>query len=390
MMWRRFAATFALTASCGSAFAQSSITLYGVIDEGLDFANNSKGHQLYAMTQGDVQRSRFGFKGEEDLGAGLAAIFTLEGGVDVNSGKESPNGRIFGRQSFFGLRSNSWGTLTLGRQYDSLVDYLQRTTGGAFGGLFFMHPYDNDNLQNAFRVNNTAKYTSPELLGFRFGGTYSFSNSTGFSDNRVMSVGGQYAAGGLLVGFGFLNADRPGRTSVGAIAGPDASGAANDANFVADHARIFGVGVSYAIGAATIRAGYSNSDFVNPVSSVFVGSIVPVTANGPGSVSNLRFQNAEISGVYAISPSIFAGAQYSYTLANFKSSTVDAKPQYHTISLMADYFLSKRTDVYAQVAYRRVAGSKTGTILDYASILVASPSSIRSQLAVRLALRHKF
>ena len=66
--------------------AQSSITLYGVIDEGINYTNNAGDKSAYQLESGYAQGSRWGLKGSEDLGSGLKAIFDLENGFDVNSG----------------------------------------------------------------------------------------------------------------------------------------------------------------------------------------------------------------------------------------------------------------------------------------------------------------
>ena len=133
------------------AFAQSSITLYGVIDEGINYTSNAGDKSAYQLESGYAQGSRWGLKGSEDLGSGLKAIFDLENGFDVNSGGLQEGGRIFGRQAFVGLTSANYGTLTFGRQYDSVVDYLAPTTAnGNWGGYLLSHPYDNDNTDNSY------------------------------------------------------------------------------------------------------------------------------------------------------------------------------------------------------------------------------------------------
>ncbi|MDI7047719.1 porin, partial [Escherichia coli] len=107
---------------------------------------------------------------------------------------------MFGRQAFVGLSSESYGALTAGRQYDSVVDYLGplSLTGTQYGGTHFAHPYDNDNLDNSFRVSNSIKYQSINYGGFKFGGLYGFSNQAGgFSSNRAYSVGASYNWGPL-------------------------------------------------------------------------------------------------------------------------------------------------------------------------------------------------
>ncbi len=153
---------------------------------------------------------------------------------DVSSGRLGQGGRMFGRQAYVGLSDSRFGTVTLGRQYDSVVDYLAQTTAnGNWAGYLFAHPYDNDNTDNSFRLGNSVKYASPEIAGFQFGGVYSFSNDTNFANNRAYSFGGQYANGGLLIAAAYLQANNPGAGSTGAIT-------ANDASFIAGRMRVFG------------------------------------------------------------------------------------------------------------------------------------------------------
>ncbi len=83
----------------GTAHAQSSITLYGLIDEGLNFTSNAGGHNAYQLKSGDTYGSRWGLKGSEDLGGGYHAIFLLENGFDNNSGTLGQGQRMFGRQA---------------------------------------------------------------------------------------------------------------------------------------------------------------------------------------------------------------------------------------------------------------------------------------------------
>src|SRR5246500_455410 len=111
-----------------AAMAQSSVTLYGLIDEGLNYANNTKHGSAVQMESGFAQGSRWGLKGSEDLGGGTKAVFQLENGFGGNSGALGPSWRILGRKAYVGLSSAQFGTLTVGRQYDSVVDYLAPLT----------------------------------------------------------------------------------------------------------------------------------------------------------------------------------------------------------------------------------------------------------------------
>ncbi|RQR51592.1 porin [Burkholderia sp. Bp9140] len=365
------------------ALAQSTVTLYGLIDEGIDFTNNAKGHKAYQMESGYLAGSRWGMKGTEDLGGGYKAVFQIESGFDVNTGKLGQGGLGMGRQAYVGIDNERYGRVTLGRQYDSLVDYLAQTTvTGGWGGYIFAHPYDNDNATNTFRVNNTVKYASPTIAGgLNFGGTYSFSNDTNFANNRQYSVGAQYATGGLLLAAAYLQANNPSATASGAINN------GGDENFVAQRLRIFGAGVNYTIGAATLGFVYTNTYVSQPLSSGYVGAITPTA----GTLSSLRFQNFEVNGKYQFTPAFSLGAVYTYTHTNFNTTAGNAHPNYHQAGLMANYQLSKRTNVYLQGAYQHVSGDKTGSVLDVAYVPgAADVSSSRNQVVVRAAIMHKF
>jgi predicted porin len=97
---------------------------------------------------------------------------------------------MLGRQAYVVVSNDKFGTITLGRQYDSVVDDLaQATSNGNWSGYLFSHPFDNDNTDNSFRVDNAIMYASPDIAGFQFGGT-SLSNDTNFANNRQYSFVG--------------------------------------------------------------------------------------------------------------------------------------------------------------------------------------------------------
>jgi predicted porin len=110
-----------------SAQGTSSITLYGIVDAGVEHLNNvAAGGSLSRMpSTTSLVPSRWGLRGSEDLGGGLKAIYTLESGFAPDQGTFNQGGRGFGRQSWVGLGGN-WGSLTLGRQnsmlFWSLID----------------------------------------------------------------------------------------------------------------------------------------------------------------------------------------------------------------------------------------------------------------------------
>ena len=114
--------------AAGAAQAQSNVTLYGVLDGGLSYVSNVGGSKNFGTADGLQSGNRWGLKGSEDLGGGLSAIFTLENGFNLTNGGLGQGSREFGRQAFVGLSSKSFGSLTIGRQYDSVVDFVSPIT----------------------------------------------------------------------------------------------------------------------------------------------------------------------------------------------------------------------------------------------------------------------
>ncbi|VWD54048.1 porin [Burkholderia lata] len=385
-MKKSLLALVALGAFAGAAHAQSSVTLYGIIDEGLLFNNNSGGKHLYSMASGVMQGSRFGLRGTEDLGGGLKAIFTLENGFDVNSGKLGQGGLMFGRQAYVGL-SSQYGTVTLGRQYDSVVDFVgPLEAGDQWGGYIAAHPGDLDNFNNAYRVNNAIKYTSPTYAGFSFGGVYSLGGIAGqFAKNQVWSLGAGYNNGPLVLGVGYLNARTPGNAggmfnngstaSAAPVTSPVYGAYANNANTY----QVIGAGGAYTFGAATIGATYSNTKF----KGFSVGPYVNQTAT---------FNNGEINFKYQLTPALILGAAYDYTQGSKIDGASAAK--YHQGSVGVDYFLSKRTDVYVIGVYQHASGNaldaEGNVVKATAAINGLSGSSTSNQVAARVGIRHKF
>jgi general bacterial porin, GBP family len=368
-----------------AAHAQSSVTLYGLIDAGITYTNNQNGHSNWKETSGTANGSRWGLRGAEDLGGGLKAIFTLENGFNINNGTLGQGGREFGRQAFVGLSSDQFGAVTLGRQYDSVVDYLGplALTGTQYGGTAFAHPFDNDNLDNSFRINNSVKYTSANYAGFKLGAQYGFSNAAGgFNNNRAYSFGASYNYGPLNIAAAYLQLNNTQTSAAGAAL--NANGAvAGDAPFAAGRQRVFGGGVSYAFGPATVGFVFTqtmldDASFITPVGTQQSGVSAPLS-NG-----HVRFTNYEVNGRYNLTPALSIAGNYTYT-----DSRIDGvSPKWNQFNLQTAYALSKRTDVYLQGEYQHVSGTD-GTGLG-ATINSVGVSSTENQVSATVGVRHRF
>jgi predicted porin len=356
------------------AHAQSSVTLYGVLDAGITYTSNVASKSQFAMGSG-IDQSRFGLRGSEDLGGGLKAIFTLESGFNIGNGKFSNNNGMFNRQAFVGLSSN-YGTVTLGKQYDAVQDYLAPLTAtGTWGGTYFAHPLNNDRLSTNGDValNNTVKFASANYSGLQFGGTYSFSNSSNFANNRAYSAGASYQFQGLKLGAAYAQANNAGATAGGAVSQPIGPDGNPITNLNTGRNRTYGVAAAYAFGPAQVGAAWTQSRLDNQ-------------GNGAGT---LRADNYEVNAKYNLTPALGLGAAYTYT--NAKQNNGSA--HWNQFGLQADYALSKRTDVYAQAVYQRASKNAVengfGASIYNGDANAVASSSI-NQTAATVGLRHRF
>ncbi|KVD02713.1 porin [Burkholderia ubonensis] len=355
------------------AHAQSSVTLYGVLDAGITYTSNvataNGGKSQWAMGSG-IDQSRFGLRGSEDLGGGLKAIFTLESGFNIGNGKFSNNNGMFNRQAFVGL-SSQYGTVTLGKQYDAVQDYLAPLTAtGTWGGTYFAHVGNNDRLSTNGDValNNTVKFTSANYAGLQFGGTYSFSNNTNFGNNRAYSGGVSYQFQGLKLGAAYAQANNAGLTNSGAVSPAVVDSNGNPVG-VPSRNRTYGVAAAYAFGPAQVGAAWTQSRLDNL----------------PGGLASVRADNYEVNAKYNLTPALGLGAAYTYTNAKLGNQST----HWNQFGLQADYALSKRTDVYAQAVYQRAAGNANASIYNGNNVDPAISSSI-NQTAATVGLRHRF
>jgi len=200
------------------ARAQDSVTLYGVVDAYGQYVSGSS--HLYRLQSGGTGGSRFGLRGQEDLGDGLYAVFVLESGINIDDGTNAQNA-FWGRQAYVGLRSKTWGQLTLGRQYSSLfyatTDFSEFSnlpagpSTGVIGGFAGYEPVRGATDSAAgnggpIRVNNSGRYESPEWNGLRGGVLVGLGEvSGGTRENRLLDLWGHYGAGRVTLTLSVLD-----------------------------------------------------------------------------------------------------------------------------------------------------------------------------------------
>lgn len=200
-----------LAGFAGAASAQSSVTLYGVVDGGLRYQqvsrSNLDGVNNFGAAYGQQSGNRFGMKGVESLGNGNNAIFMIEAGFDLGNGMGQQGGRLFGRQSWMGVQNNAWGEVRLGRMVSLTTDYLVNAVdpfGAGFGQLNMGNAFTSG---NTLRLDNVLMYKTPTMSGFQAGVGYSFATGltsnggvTGYNfatnnNTRQLTLGVKYANG---------------------------------------------------------------------------------------------------------------------------------------------------------------------------------------------------
>lgn len=377
--------------------AHAQVTLYGAVDSGITWVNNVRttanatgnyaGGSVTRMANGVVWGSRFGFKGTEDLGGGNQAIFTLENGFTPSNGALGNSGRLFGRQAFAGLSNSKYGTLTLGRQYDSANEYVGNMIYGM--GSSFVHVGDLDHLDTIARVDNAIKYTSPLLGGFRFGGLYSFGGTPGtMSSGSTWSIGGSYAQGPLALAASYVDMRRSvtaDPTTWTATADSVFNSSVNEGYASAQSAKFAAVAAQYQIGGLRAGLTYTNTRYIAGNNSLFDGSAV--------------FDNYTTYLKYLVTPATQLFAEYGYT-ARHDVSTPKGEAgtaHYNQWATGINYSLSKRTGVYAQAVYVRASGNAVnarGQIVAATGVAgdltLGASAATAGQFAGTLGLYHLF
>ena len=305
-----------------AAFAQGSVTIYGLADLGVDLQNGGAAGSIKKLSSGIQNGSRLGFKGSEDLGDGASALFVLEMGIAMDTGTLNQSGRGFGRQSFVGLKSSA-GTLTMGRQYTAVnnalcgdIDPFGCGLAGTAGNLMSVGGTPT-NDGNGSRTNNSVKYTAPPTAGFSGELTYAF-GEVAASSKAGRTIGGSigYETGPLTLRLAYNGVE-------------DATGS--------NTAKVAIFGGRYNTGPAIVAVAYainrgafsSNTNIANPDSrDVLVGVTVPL------GVSNLLA---------------------SYIKKSDRSGNNDASQ----LALGYIYALSKRTNLYTSYAHIRNSAPNT-------------------------------
>jgi predicted porin len=339
--------------------------MYGIVDLGVEHINNvgpAKGTVTWMPAQTNSAASRLGFRGVEDLGGGLRGLFTLEMGILADSGSLAQGGRAFGRHSFVGL-AGPWGQVTLGRQLNATfwVYFDAEPLGGNIYSLTTL-----DSYLGPSRSDNTIAYRGT------FGGltalaTYSLGrdalscpgeSSTDHKACKQVTAMLKYdwSSGGVAVAYDSMRGRTPtGPTDALSPPGLNSSDKTDTRLHLTGYAR-FG---QAKIGAG-VRRRDNEGDSVKPRSNIwFVGAAYPLTPQVTldGEVAVLRYS---------------------------------AAPEFNArfYAVRAQYALSKRTSVYAQVGH--ISNSSSSALSISTGQGGGSPAPGNSQTGFHTGIRHHF
>lgn len=258
-------AVFAMAA--GAASAQSNVTVYGIVNINALYTKSDTAPTRWGIDPGGWWASRLGFRGTEDLGNGVSAIFNLENGFSPDTGMMGQGGRLFGRHAWVGLKGD-FGTVRLGRAWTptytllcDVIDPFEDALSGAAGGFLGRNIFSAIDI----RMQNSIFYAKT-IGGFKADLAYSMGETAGNSSaNRQISTAFTYSAGPLKAVLGYHNV--------------------NDANGTGS-SKLLLAGGTYDLGAAKLHFGIDQqkTDATGlakvDANDILLGVTVPVSASG--------------------------------------------------------------------------------------------------------------
>ncbi|OAJ59830.1 polymerase [Paraburkholderia ginsengiterrae] len=355
---------------CQGAHAQSSVTLYGVVDESIRYLTNTTkaGDSKIQLANGGMSESRWGIKGEEQLGGGWSTFFKLENRFFINNG-QSDTYLPFFNEAQVGVRSNSYGQIVLGRQYNVMIEGI---TIGGYGSNPWI-PYDftfqpEVTLSGGIWTSNQVQYQAHFhdvmfAAGYAFGGTSPDHQAYG----SQLGAAAAYAPAGGPINFGGAY-----EQSKDSINGATSKAWTFGGSYYWDKTR-------FALGYIVNQNDTGFSNFANG----------PFTSAGLTALKYTDFARRRMimGGItQQFGPAWHFAANIWRTLQDGKTRAKDgAAWQYQ---LVADYNLSKRTDVYLEADYAQYNGDLIGAQLQ--GIQAVGTAQKGTQLGLSLGLRHLF
>jgi predicted porin len=327
-----------LLAVTGIAHAQSSVTLYGRMDNGFQYQSGlARGSQV-GLETGNWAPSEFGLKGSEDLGNGTKAIFTLEAGLDTLNGASM--GTLFDRQATVGVTNDRWGTFKLGNL-----------------GIYEINEDSFDVDPQVFQIwslstlvrgrdwstaGNGLEYTSPELVGVTLKGQYDLTNSTTWNAGNPGSGPGQL--GGAQGRSDGLEAQYDGGPLQLIAIYDEIRDPYGQFSNVYVASRSILAGGSYNLGPVKFVVGYQHLSAPNASDEGYFGAGTP-TAQPAGVALPTAVDQEWLGATWQ------ASALTSLTGAIYHTNANRGNGNATLYTVAGTYNLSKRTFLYAEVAW---------------------------------------
>jgi predicted porin len=214
------ATVIAVTSAPLAATAQTNVQLYGILDAAISSQDvgGPEGRNT-VLNSGNQSSSRFGFRGTEDLGNGLKAVFNLEAGAAIDTGMG--DSALFGRRAVVGLEGG-FGSVMLGREYSPIAAIAAATD--AFGQGFYgsnLSAFTTSRLTR--RLSNSVNYKTPSWNGLKLLAAYSAGevSTVNVPSGDLKGVGVEYTLGGLYLGAAYhtinrVPADKDKESAIGA------------------------------------------------------------------------------------------------------------------------------------------------------------------------------
>ena len=320
------------------AHAQTNVTIYGVMDAAVAVEDTDAPGEdrRTVINSGNQSSSRIGFRGTEDLGNGLKALFNIEAGVALDTG--AADTALFGRRAVVGLQG-AFGTVTVGREYSPIAAVAAATDilgQGMFGSN--LSAFATNRLTR--RLANSVNYKSDAMSGFTLGAAYSAGERVVEPTGDLMGVSAEYKNGGLYLGAGYHVIER--------LATGD------------DKELAFGAG--FTMGAVEIKGNYLQADQTG---------------------ANNEYTNANLGAAYTLGANKF--------FLNFQQQKIETGAKGNTVSLAYTYTLSKRTNLYS--TYGRVRNNSLGNfgLTSAGGTFAPPPTAFGADPSVfNVGVRHSF
>ncbi|WP_020653458.1 porin [Massilia niastensis] len=320
------------------AHAQTNVQVYGVLDAAIAVEDTDAPGEdrRTVINSGNQSSSRLGFRGTEDLGNGLKALFNIESTVSLDTG--ATDAALWGRRAVVGLQGN-FGTLTVGREYSPIAAVAAATDvlGQGFYGSN-LSAFGTNRMTR--RLSNSVNYKSNDLSGLTVLAAYSAGERTVDPSGDLMGVALEYKIGGLYLGAGYHNFER--------VATGD------------DKEIAFGAG--YSFGAFEIKGNYLEAD--------------PTGANN-------EYKNANLGAAYTSGP--------NKVFLNFQQQKLENGAKGNTVSVAYSYALSKRTNLYGSYAQLRNNGQAVFAINSSSTSVAPPATALGADPSVfSVGVRHSF